>query len=305
VAPRELEELARRVPLAGELALASRKPAHAYMLIGRDRALLAELTSAFAQALICEDGGCGTCKSCSSIANGEHPDLVVYEHRGSYWTIGEVHEVIQRAIRRPLVAPRQVLVMEDVHLGRNVLPALLKTVEEPGARTIFVFWSDLLTPGLSTLASRCVVLHVSSPAVPERGALASDDLNHGSGQMSSWEKLVDLFREIPSLLNGTGAKVEELVSQIQIALEEASKGSEVPGGQAFSSCSEPDKRRARREALGRSLSELAHAWLAHQGPGAKGASGLAAIEELIVSLDRNPNETLGLEALLLRLSLLD
>jgi hypothetical protein len=299
VAPRELEELAKRIPLAEELVLASKKPAHAYLFLGRDRVLLFELTSAFAQALICEQGGCGICKVCSSITNGEHPDVVLYQHRGSHWTIGEVHEVIQRALRRPLVASRQVLVLEDVHLGRNVLPALLKTVEEPGARTIFVFWSDLLTPALSTLASRCVVMHASSP-------LGSRSSEQTGGAAPLPRRLGEVFRGIPEALNGTGAKVEELVGEIQLVLEEASKEPEDPlRGQAGASPVEQDQRRARREALGRGLSELAHAWLAAHGPGLQGASGLAAIQELIVSLDRNPNETLALEALLLRLSLLD
>jgi hypothetical protein len=299
VAPRELEELARRVPLAQELVLASKRPAHAYLLIGRDRALLSELTSAFAQALICEEGGCGICKVCSSIANGEHPDVVVYEHRGSHWTIGEVQEVIQRALRRPLVASRQVLVLEDVHLGRNVLPALLKTVEEPGARTIFVFWSDLLTPALSTLASRCVVLHALSPVGPGSFERAGQ-----AGRLPT--RLIEVFRGIPEVLNGTGAQVEEVVGEIQLVLEEASKEPEGSlRGRVGASPVELDKRRARREALGRGLSELAHAWLTAHGPGPQGRAGLAAIEDLILSLDRNPNETLALEALLLRLSLLD
>ena len=109
-------------------------------------------------------GGCGSCNVCRRALAGTHPDLVVVERTGASVSVADAQSIVTRAQRRPLEAARQVLMVADVHLARESVPALLKTVEEPPPSTVFVLLADDLPPSLDTIVSRCV--RVPFDAVP-------------------------------------------------------------------------------------------------------------------------------------------
>ena len=70
-------------------------------------------------------------------------------HRtGAAITVDEIRDVTTRALRRPVEGVRQVLVIDDVHLAVRSAPALLKTLEEPPATTVFILTAEDVPPGL-------------------------------------------------------------------------------------------------------------------------------------------------------------
>ena len=86
------------------------------------------------------------------------------ERTGASLGVDEARRLVGLAQRRPFEASRQVLVVTDVHLAVRSAPALLKTIEEPPASTVFVLLADAIPPELVTVASRCV--EVEFPPVP-------------------------------------------------------------------------------------------------------------------------------------------
>jgi DNA polymerase III subunit delta' len=164
-----------------ERALARERVHHAYLFdgpegVGKERAALG-----LAQALVCETrapGGaaaCGKCSACGRVEIREgqrrplHPDIVVLE-RGLYppeqigrrtpetqdLSIDQVRTlVLARAAFAPHEGKARVFILRRAEeLSTGAANALLKTLEEPGARTHFVLLSSRADSLLSTIRSR-------------------------------------------------------------------------------------------------------------------------------------------------------
>jgi len=168
---------------------------HALLLRGRQGIGKTGFANAFAQWLLCESrlpaGACGSCGSCGWFAQGTHPDFRLIEPEALAET-GEGEEAGPRrgAERRP----RQQVTVEQVRQladfvnvsahrgGRKVVVlhpaesmnvhaanALLKTLEEPPSRILFLLVCHRPGRVLPTILSRCeqVPMPVPDPVAAE------------------------------------------------------------------------------------------------------------------------------------------
>ena len=120
---------------------------------------------AFAAALVCKDGGCSKCNDCMSTIIGNHADVELIKTAGLSIKIDEVRELITRASWAPSVANYRVVVIEDAdRLTESAANALLKAIEEPGLRTIWLLCAPTLTDVLPTIRSRCRHLSLRTPS---------------------------------------------------------------------------------------------------------------------------------------------
>ena len=153
------------------LALLSRAIARdtlppALLLAGPRRIGKRSVAMAMARAINCleprstsefERDACGKCPSCRRIERGVHPDVIVIEpgENGSI-KIEAVRDVIDRAGYRPFEARRRVVIIDDAEaLVPAAQNALLKTLEEMPAASIFVLVSSIPDALLPTVRSRC------------------------------------------------------------------------------------------------------------------------------------------------------
>lgn len=139
----------------------SRVP-HAYLFSGPVGAPLMATASALAAALNCQVArgeGCGECDSCSKIIGGIHPDVVTLVREGAA-NIVPIENVRNQVIARIGLPPHEAdvrvfIVEEATSMAPPAANALLKTLEEPPPRTLFVLCTTAPEQLLPTIRSRC------------------------------------------------------------------------------------------------------------------------------------------------------
>lgn len=140
----------------GRLRGAVEQPSHAYLLAGPRGSGVLEAARCFAAALVCPAGGCGACNACRRARSGRHPDVIEVEPAGTFVVVDQVEEMMKEAFTSPFEADRKVIVVTEAdRLNEPAANKLLKTLEEPPARTHFLLLSEAPDELLPTVRSRC------------------------------------------------------------------------------------------------------------------------------------------------------
>ncbi|MFZ4639131.1 MAG: DNA polymerase III subunit gamma/tau [Nodosilinea sp.] len=98
---------------------------------------------------------CGRCETCCSITNGSALDFIEID-AASNTGVDNIRELIERAQFAPVQCRYKVYVIDECHmLSIAAFNALLKTLEEPPARVVFVLATTDPQRVLPTIISRC------------------------------------------------------------------------------------------------------------------------------------------------------
>ncbi|MFW6597726.1 DNA polymerase III subunit delta' [Propionibacteriaceae bacterium Y2011] len=139
---------------------------HAWLITGPPGSGRSNAARAFAAALQCPDGGCGSCTECRTALSGAHPDVTVVRTERLSIGVDEVRELVRRAAMSPTVGRRQVLVVEDAdRMTDSGANALLKSVEEPAPRTVWLLCAPTPDDVVITIRSRSRALHLRTPPI--------------------------------------------------------------------------------------------------------------------------------------------
>ncbi len=139
---------------------------HAWLFTGPPGSGRSSAALAFAQALICPNDGCGTCSDCNAAKTGGHPDVEVIRTEGLSIKVEEIRELVIRVAWAPSMGGWRVVVMEDAdRLTESAANALLKAIEEPGTRTVWLLCAPTLHDVLPTIRSRCRHLQLRTPSI--------------------------------------------------------------------------------------------------------------------------------------------
>lgn len=150
----------------------SQEMTHAWVFTGPPGSGRSSAAVAFAQALVCPSGGCGSCNACLSAANGGHPDVEIIRTEGLSIKIDEVRELLTRVAWAPSMGGWRVVVMEDAdRLTESAANALLKAIEEPGNRTVWLLCAPTLHDVLPTIRSRCRHMQLVTPSTKDVAAV--------------------------------------------------------------------------------------------------------------------------------------
>lgn len=284
-------------------------------------------------------------------AADQHPDIVVVRREGASINVGQAAEVIRLASLKPVEGSRKVLVLDEFHLVADTAAGkLLKTIEEPPGGTVIVVLADDVPDELVTIASRCV--QVAFPALAPAvvaDVLAQEGLDPGTAEQIATAAHGDLDRArllasderaavrlaawaaVPGRLDGRGATVAEVVTELRAAIDDAAGPLEVQqateveavnerierygqrgsGAKVLEERHKRQLRRLRTDELRMGLGEMAHVYrqvVVGQAPAGVTVDvdhATAALDRIWAAIDaliRNPAEELFLQALLLDLS---
>jgi DNA polymerase III subunit delta' len=137
---------------------------HAWLFTGPAGSGRSVAARAFAAALQCTDGGCGDCHECHTALAGTHADVEVVTPSGLSYSVAETRRLVARSALAPSRGRWQVTVVEDAdRFTEQALNALLKALEEPPARGVWLLCAPSAEDLLPTIRSRCRVVTLRIP----------------------------------------------------------------------------------------------------------------------------------------------
>lgn len=141
---------------------------HSWLFTGPPGSGRSVAARAFAAALQCVDQGCGECTACRTVRAGTHADVHLVVPQGLSISVQEMRQIVRTAARAPSGGRWQVVVVEDAdRLTEAASNALLKAVEEPPGRTVFLLCAPSTHPDdvTVTIQSRCRMVSLRTPNV--------------------------------------------------------------------------------------------------------------------------------------------
>jgi DNA polymerase-3 subunit delta' len=161
----EVDGLSHDVRLRGGMT-------HAWLLTGPPGSGRSTAARAFAAALQCPDAGCGQCHDCRTALSGAHADVSLVATEHVFLRVEDVKPLITQAQQRPSQGRWRVIVIEDAdRLNDTSGNLLLKAIEEPPPRTVWLLCAPGADDVLVTIRSRCRHVGLRVPPVADVAAL--------------------------------------------------------------------------------------------------------------------------------------
>jgi DNA polymerase-3 subunit delta' len=150
-------------------AVAGHGMTHAWLFTGPPGSGRSNAAQAFAAALQCERGtGCGECHACRTALSGAHPDVSITRSETSVLYIDDMRDLVHRSALAPVERRWQVMIVEDAdRLGERTGNTLLKAIEEPTPKTVWLLCAPTVEDVLPTIRSRCRHVSLATPTARE------------------------------------------------------------------------------------------------------------------------------------------
>ncbi|MEU3528598.1 DNA polymerase III subunit delta' [Streptomyces sp. NPDC038707] len=172
-AARDADALVTAVSADRPLPEAS-KMTHAWLFTGPPGAGRNQAARAFAAALQCVSPdralggapGCGFCDGCHTALLGTHADVTTVAAVGAEILVKDMRDTVRKSFTAPANGRWQIILVEDAErLNEKSANAVLKAVEEPAPRTVWLLCAPSIEDVLPTIRSRCRHLNLRTPSV--------------------------------------------------------------------------------------------------------------------------------------------
>jgi DNA polymerase III subunit delta' len=220
----------------GLLQHAAERAVHAYLLVGPRGSGLEDAARCFAAEIVTPEGDP---RVQDLVMRGMHPDVVEFEPEGNMILVAQADAIIREAHRAPIEAERKVVaLLEADRLNEASSNKLLKTIEEPPARSTIVLVTASPDELLETVRSRCQRIDlaplpeaalrealVSEGADTEASALAArlagGRLDRGRAMLGVLGEVRRAFTAAAAGLDGTGSAALRASDEVAAAMQEA------------------------------------------------------------------------------------
>ncbi|WP_104043093.1 DNA polymerase III subunit delta' [Arthrobacter sp. ZGTC412] len=150
---------------------------HAWLFTGPPGSGRSNAAKAFAAALNCDQEdisgrGCGQCPACLTILGETHSDVTFVRTEKVTITIDEARDLVATAGNRPSSGRWRIIVVEDAdRMAERTTNVLLKAIEEPTPRTVWMLCAPSPADVLVTIRSRCRSVALRLPPASDVAAL--------------------------------------------------------------------------------------------------------------------------------------
>jgi DNA polymerase III subunit delta' len=149
---------------AAEAAGAGVGAMHAWLFTGPPGSGRSVAARAFAAALLCDSQGCGSCPSCHQVAAGTHADVLLVRPDGLSYGVRQTRDLVLKAAAAPVMGRWRIVLFEDADRAtEQAANALLKAIEEPAPRTIWLLCTPYADDLPTTIRSRCRLVTLRTP----------------------------------------------------------------------------------------------------------------------------------------------
>ncbi|MFS0732182.1 DNA polymerase III subunit delta' [Microbacterium sp. 1P10UB] len=158
---------------------------HAWLITGPPGSGRSTLAHAFAASLIAEPGDEAAMRQ---VLAGTHPDLTALRTEGVIITIKDARSLVERSYFSPSLGRYRVIVMEDAdRMVERTSNVLLKALEEPPERTVWILCAPSEADLLPTIRSRVRVLRLREPDVEDVARLIEQrtGVDHATAEQSA------------------------------------------------------------------------------------------------------------------------
>jgi DNA polymerase-3 subunit delta' len=143
---------------------AGRSMTHAWLFTGPPGSGRSLAARAFAAALLCDQQGCGQSRSCRQVAGGTHADVLLVRPDGLSYGVRQTRELVLKAAAAPLYGRWRIVLFEDADRStEQAANALLKAIEEPAPRTVWLLCAPYADDLPTTIRSRCRLVTLVTP----------------------------------------------------------------------------------------------------------------------------------------------
>ena len=280
-------EAARRV-LKGATGASVNAMTHAWLITGPPGSGAGLTARSFAAALECTGGmpGCGQCQECRTTMGDTHPDVTVV--RSDQLSIGV--DIARKLVRDCAMAPAggrwQIIVFEDAdRLTEAAANVLLKGIEEPSARTVWLLCAPSSQDLLPTILSRCRQLVLRTPSVQAvaEALVQRDGAAYEQAAIAARAAQGDYERARTLVLDPEAAARRAAV--LRLPVEARDIGRALTAAQALVDAAEAEAKAATEALDVHETEELKLALGFGQGKGAGTARGVAGSAGLLKELE--------------------
>jgi DNA polymerase III subunit delta' len=137
---------------------------HAWLFTGPPGSGRSVAARDFAAALLCDRQGCGECPACRQVAVGSHADLLLVKPDGLSYGVRQTRDLVLKAATAPVAGHWRVVLFEDADRAtEQAANALLKAIEEPAPRTVWLLCAPYADDLPTTIRSRCRLVNLRTP----------------------------------------------------------------------------------------------------------------------------------------------
>ncbi|MEE1239775.1 MAG: DNA polymerase III subunit delta' [Acutalibacteraceae bacterium] len=177
-----------RIKAAVTAAVAEKRIPHAILIEGDKGTGRHTLMRFLSKAAVCEgeNSPCGVCHGCHLAEIGAHPDITVTapEDGKKNIAVAQIRSLRTEAYVKPHMAARRVFVIDKADsMNEQAQNALLKVLEEPPADIIFILIAESAASLRDTIISRCTVLSLVPPDMPEAVEYLKKNTQYGVEQI--------------------------------------------------------------------------------------------------------------------------
>ncbi len=196
---------------------------HSYLFIGTDGIGKKMIASEFAKMILCLDKNnkyCNNCKSCIEFDTNNNPDFKIIKPDGNSIKIEQIREIQDKIAEKPIISNKKAYIIDDADkMTQEAQNCLLKTLEEPPEYAIIILIGSNETAFLSTIKSRCIILHFKkikdeeiAKFIREKYQIEIDNQNLLKAAQGSIGKAIQIKED-----EEIYSKIDEIISNLENA----------------------------------------------------------------------------------------